>query len=94
MLQTLFNTYRAFVKPFLTSVIEEVLQSLASASHSTSFFEHDLNVISWLTGVAPLPPVASCLHPGVIPTHRTHLVYPMLRFGLRVRFITCKALSR
>jgi fatty acid synthase subunit alpha len=31
-LQTLFNAYRPFVEPFLASIIDEVLQPLASAS--------------------------------------------------------------
>ena len=57
-LQALFDIYRPFVEPFLTSVVDEVLQPLAFASHGTSLYEHGLNVISWLTGAAPLPPVA------------------------------------
>jgi malonyl CoA-acyl carrier protein transacylase len=57
-LQMLFDTYRPFVEPFLTSAVDEVLQPLASASQGTSFYEHGMNAISWLTGVAPLPPVA------------------------------------
>jgi fatty acid synthase subunit alpha len=56
-LQTLFDTYRPFVEPFLASIIDEVLQPLASASQGTSFYEHGVNVISWLSGSAPLPSV-------------------------------------
>jgi fatty acid synthase subunit alpha len=56
-LQTLFDTYRPLVEPFLASIIDEVLQPLASASQGTSFYEHGLNAISWLTGAVPLPPV-------------------------------------
>ena len=41
-LQMLFDTYRPFVEPFITSIVDEVLQPLASASQ----------------GTAPLPPVA------------------------------------
>jgi fatty acid synthase subunit alpha len=55
-LQTLFDAYRPFVEPFLASIINEVLQPLASASQGTSFYEHGLNVISWLSGAVPLPP--------------------------------------
>jgi len=51
--QTLFDTYRPLVEPFLASIIDEVLQPLASASQGTSFYEHGLNVISWLTGAVP-----------------------------------------
>jgi fatty acid synthase subunit alpha, fungi type len=54
-LQTLFDTYRPLVEPFLRSMVNEVLQPLASASQDTSFYEHGLDVISWLTG-ATLPP--------------------------------------
>lgn len=57
-LQMLFDTYRPFVEPFLTFAVDEVLQPLASASRGTSFYEHGMNVISWLTGVTPLPPIA------------------------------------
>ncbi len=57
-LQTLFDTYRPFVEPFLTSAVDQVLQPLASASQDSSFYEYGLNVISWLTGVTPRPPVA------------------------------------
>ncbi|KAN0107491.1 hypothetical protein V8E52_010086 [Russula decolorans] len=49
-LQTLFDAYRPFVEPFLASIIDEVLQPLASASQGTSFYEHGLNIISWLSG--------------------------------------------
>jgi fatty acid synthase subunit alpha, fungi type len=57
-LQTLFDTYRPFVEPFLHSTANEVLQPLASASQDTSFYEHGLDVISWLTGAIPRPPTA------------------------------------
>ncbi|KAN0109683.1 hypothetical protein V8E52_009029 [Russula decolorans] len=49
-LQMLFDAYRPFVEPFLASIIDEVLQPLASASQGTSFYEHGLNIISWLSG--------------------------------------------
>ena len=55
--QTLVDTYHPFVEPFLASIINEVLQPPASASLGMSFYEHGLNVISWLSGTAPLPPV-------------------------------------
>ncbi len=57
-LQMLFDTYYPFVEPFLISIDDGVLQPLASVSQSTSFYEYGLNGISWLTGVAPLPPIA------------------------------------
>jgi fatty acid synthase subunit alpha len=53
----LFDTYHPFVEPFLASIIDKVIQPLASASGDTSFYEHGLNVIPWLTGAVPLPPV-------------------------------------
>ena len=52
------NTYCPFVEPFLTSAMDEVLQPLIFTSQDTSFYEHGLNVIFWLTGVAPLHPIA------------------------------------
>jgi fatty acid synthase subunit alpha len=52
-LQALFDPYRPLVEPFLASIIDEVLQPLASASQGTSFYEHGLNDISWLTGAVP-----------------------------------------
>jgi hypothetical protein len=58
-LQMLFDTYRPFVEPFLTSAVDEVLQPPSSASQGTSFYEHGMNVMSWLTGVALLPPIAN-----------------------------------
>ena len=59
-LQTLFDSYRPFVEPFLTSAVDEILQPRASASSSqgTAFYEHGMNVITWLTG-GPAPP--NCL---------------------------------
>jgi hypothetical protein len=48
---TLFDTYHPLVEPFLTSIINKVLQPLASASQGISAHEHGLNAISWLTGV-------------------------------------------
>lgn len=57
-LQTLFDTYRPFVEPFLHSTVNDVLQPLASASQDTSFYEHGLDVISWLSRATPRPPIA------------------------------------
>jgi len=57
-LQTLFDMYRPFVEPFLTSTINQVLQPLVLAPQDTSFYKYGLNVISWLTRVTPRPLVA------------------------------------
>ncbi|KAI9439787.1 fatty acid synthase [Lactarius indigo] len=57
-LQTLFDTYRPFVEPFLRATVDEVLQPLTSTSQDTTFYEHGMDVISWLTGTIPRPPVA------------------------------------
>jgi fatty acid synthase subunit alpha, fungi type len=54
-LQMLFDTYRPFVEPVLASIIDEVLQPLASASGDTSFYEHGPNIIPWLTGSSAPP---------------------------------------
>ncbi len=53
-LQSLYDIYKPFVTPFITSLTVNVLQPLASASTS-SFFAYGLDVISWLAG-APRPP--------------------------------------
>src|SRR6266852_7878122 len=53
-----FRCSSTHIVHFLTSIVNKVLQPLASAFHNTSFFKHSLNVILWLTGVAPSP---SCL---------------------------------
>ena len=57
-LQTLFDTYRPFVEPFLRDTVDEVLKPLTSTSQDTSFYEHGMDVISWLTEATPRPPVA------------------------------------
>jgi fatty acid synthase subunit alpha, fungi type len=57
-LQALFDTYRPVAEPFLQSTANDVLQPLASASQDTSFYEHGLDVISWLAGAIPRPPIA------------------------------------
>ncbi len=53
-LQSLYNIYKPFIMPFITSLTVNVLQPLTSAS-SSSFFAYGLDVISWLAG-APRPP--------------------------------------
>jgi hypothetical protein len=92
-LQMLFDTYRPFVEPFLTSAVDEVLQPSSSASQGTSFYEHGMNVMSWLTGVAPLPPIAYLASvPVSFPLiGLTDPVHPILGRGSRVWSITCGA---
>ncbi|KAI0311286.1 acyl transferase domain-containing protein, partial [Amylostereum chailletii] len=57
-LQSLFDTYRPFVEAFLTAATEEVLKPLAAAHEASTFYAHGLDVISWLTGAVPRPPIA------------------------------------
>ncbi|KAI0033531.1 fatty acid synthase [Vararia minispora EC-137] len=56
-LQALFEVYRPFVEPFLHSV-GSVLAPLANSHASSSFYPHGLDILSWLTGAEPRPPVS------------------------------------
>lgn len=55
-LQSLFDIYKPFVAPFVASLSINVLQPLAVAS-TTSYYAYGLDVISWLSGALPRPPV-------------------------------------
>lgn len=55
-LQSLYDIYKPFVAPFIASLSISVLQPLA-ASSATSFYAYGLDVISWLSGALPRPPI-------------------------------------
>ncbi|RDX57079.1 fatty acid synthase [Lentinus brumalis] len=57
-LQTLYDIYKPYVASFLTTVSREVLVPLVEEAEEESFYTHGLNVISWLSGASPRPPVA------------------------------------
>jgi fatty acid synthase subunit alpha, fungi type len=56
-LQTLYDLYTPYVAPFVQAMTRDVLEPLASSSESP-FFTHGLDVISWLSGALPRPPLA------------------------------------
>ncbi|THH15787.1 hypothetical protein EW146_g4747 [Bondarzewia mesenterica] len=57
-LQSLYDIYKPFVASFLETAVLEVLKPLTEAHQSTSFYSHGLDVIAWLKGTAPVPPVS------------------------------------
>ncbi|KAJ2985693.1 hypothetical protein NUW54_g10066 [Trametes sanguinea] len=57
-LQTLYDIYKPYVSQFLTNVTRDILVPLVEASEEESFYTHGLDVISWLSGSTPRPPVA------------------------------------
>ncbi|TFY80295.1 hypothetical protein EWM64_g3715 [Hericium alpestre] len=57
-LQNLYDTYTPFVAPFLQTAISDVLKPLAEAQQETSYYNHGLDVLSWLAGATPRPPVS------------------------------------
>lgn len=56
-LQSLYDIYTPYVAPFVETMTNEVLLPLTSSSE-TPHYNHGLNVISWLSGSSPRPPVA------------------------------------
>ncbi|KAH8117927.1 fatty acid synthase [Phellopilus nigrolimitatus] len=56
-LQALYDIYKPFVAPLITTLTINVLQPLAIASAS-SYYAYGLDVISWLSGALPRPPTA------------------------------------
>ncbi|KZT29627.1 fatty acid synthase [Neolentinus lepideus HHB14362 ss-1] len=57
-LQSLYDLYKPYVAPYLAEITNEVLIPLASASEATTFYPHGLDIVSWLNGSSPRPPVA------------------------------------
>ncbi|KAI0360181.1 fatty acid synthase [Trametes cingulata] len=57
-LQTLYDIYQPYVSQFLTSVTRDVLVPLVEESEEETFYTQGLDVISWLSGASPRPPVA------------------------------------
>ncbi|EGN98830.1 hypothetical protein SERLA73DRAFT_168429 [Serpula lacrymans var. lacrymans S7.3] len=56
--QTLYDTYKPYVAPLITAISNEILKPLALERESTNFYAYGLDVISWLSGTVPRPPVA------------------------------------
>ncbi|KAI0368773.1 fatty acid synthase [Pilatotrama ljubarskyi] len=57
-LQTLYDIYQPYVSQFLTSVTRDILIPLVEDSEEETYYTHGLDVISWLSGASPRPPVA------------------------------------
>ncbi|KAJ2991477.1 hypothetical protein NUW54_g8180 [Trametes sanguinea] len=57
-LQTLYDIYKPYVAQLLTNVTRDILVPLVEASEEESFYTYGLDVISWLSGSTPRPPVA------------------------------------
>lgn len=57
-LQTLYDTYKSYVAPYIAAATQEVLIPLASASESTTYYSYGLDVVSWLNDASARPPVA------------------------------------
>ncbi|EIW51495.1 uncharacterized protein TRAVEDRAFT_41081 [Trametes versicolor FP-101664 SS1] len=57
-LQTLYDIYKPYVSQFLTNVTRDILIPLVEESEEDTYYTHGLDVISWLTGASPRPPVS------------------------------------
>lgn len=57
-LQALYDTYKPYVSPIITSITNEILLPLVSSREACSFYNYGMNVVSWLAGISPRPPVA------------------------------------
>lgn len=56
-LQALYDTYNPYVSSFLSTVTNDLLVPLAAESDDSTFYTHGLNIISWLSGAVPRPPL-------------------------------------
>ncbi|EJU05022.1 fatty acid synthase [Dacryopinax primogenitus] len=59
-LQQLFEIYGAYVRDFISTATYEVLVPLAAKAQEQghAYYNHGLDVLAWLTGTTPRPPVA------------------------------------
>jgi fatty acid synthase subunit alpha len=57
-LQSLYDIYKPYVDPFITTITREVLESLAAVRQDTLFYTYGMNVIAWLSGAVPRPPLS------------------------------------
>jgi fatty acid synthase subunit beta len=57
-LQSLYDIYKSFVSSFIATVTNDALVPLANGQKSSSHFTFGLDVVSWLSGVAPRPSTA------------------------------------
>ncbi|KAF8896473.1 fatty acid synthetase alpha subunit [Infundibulicybe gibba] len=57
-LQSLYDIYKPYVAPLITTVTRDVLIPLASEQNTTPYYNFGLDVVSWLSGASPRPPTA------------------------------------
>lgn len=57
-LQILYDIYKPYVSSFVTTITKDVLTPLVEESEEESLYTHGLDIISWLSGASPRPPVA------------------------------------
>ena len=57
-LQTLYDVYKPYVAPFISTITQNVFLPLSAAYASTNYYAYGLDVLSWLTGAIERPPVA------------------------------------
>lgn len=83
-LQSLYDTYKPFVAPFIAAITTNVLLPLTTAYASTNYFAYGLDVLSWLTGSAERPPVA---YLASVP-----ISYPLIALTQLVQYlVVCRA---
>jgi fatty acid synthase subunit alpha, fungi type len=57
-LQFLYNSYKPFVEPFIATICQNVLGPLSAARQDTMFYNHGMDIVSWLSDAALRPPLA------------------------------------
>ncbi|KZP00458.1 fatty acid synthase [Calocera viscosa TUFC12733] len=59
-LQQLFAIYGPYVRDFISTATYEILEPLAARAQEQghAYYSHGLDVLAWLTGTAPRPPLA------------------------------------
>ena len=82
-LQGLYDTYTPYVAPFVTVMVNTVLVPLAADWESVNYYGYGLDVLSWLSGASPRPPVA---YLASIP-----ISYPLIALTQLVQYlIVCR----
>lgn len=57
-LQALYDTYKPYVSSLITAITNDILAPLVAACQASSFYNYGMDIISWLSGAIPRPPVA------------------------------------
>ncbi|KAG2076495.1 hypothetical protein BDR04DRAFT_694370 [Suillus decipiens] len=56
-LQSLYDIYKPYVSPIITSITNDILLPLVASRQGCSFYNYGMNVVAWLAGTSPRPPV-------------------------------------